>query len=147
MLADSEPMESFSYNLDLLADFAEAQEWDSLREHARRRLGVVNSKAAIQVRRMLALALSHSSVRADKEEAIEYYRALAESSEVVFSDIGNLAILLLESGNSADAGSVVMKGLEVFPNKMPYFREIGQIIVSETGDRELRLRIENAIKG
>lgn len=147
MLADCEPMESFSHNLGLLEDLAEAREWDSLREHARRRLSVVNPKAAVKVRRMLALALSHSSKTADKEEAIEYYRALADSSDVVFSDFGNLAILLFEAGNPADAGSVVLKGLEVFPNKMPYFREIGQAIVSAAGDKELRLRIEEATRG
>ena len=147
MLAENEPMESFSHNLDLLEDLAKAQEWDSLREHARRRLSVGKQKAAIQVRRVLALALSHSSETADKEEAIEYYRALAESSEGVFSDIGNLAILLSDTGKPADAGSLILQGIEVFPEKTPYFYEIGQAIISATGDRELRLRIENAIRG
>ena len=147
MLADSEPMESFSHTLGLLEDFAEAQEWDSLREHAQRCLGVVAPKAAIQVKRMLALALAHSSKMEDKENAIRYYRSLTESSVIVFSDIGYLAMLLHETGNSADAGSLVLQGIEVFPEKTPYFCEIGQTIISATGDKELRLRIEEATRG
>ena len=147
MLAENEPMESFSHTLGLLKDLAEAQEWDSLRKHAQRRLGVVTPKAAIQVKRMLALVLARSSNMADKEEAIEYYRSLTESSMVVFSDIGNLAILLFETGNPVDAGSVVLQGIEIFPEKTPYFCEIGQTIIAATGDRELRLRIEDATRG
>ena len=143
LLVGFKPKRAHGYSLDLLRELAENQEWDQLREQAERHLKAPNLAVSSEIKRILALALANSDDFHDRSKATELYRELAQSQYVEFSDIGNMAILLLENGSSSEARDAVLDGLERFPEKKPYFIEIGHNIVQETGDRQLRDRIEN----
>ena len=131
----------------LLRDLAESREWRPLREQADRLVGSADPAVAIQANRMLALALANSENPADKEGAIQFYQTLAGSELADFSDIGHLAILLLNAGCMDDAATTVLDGIGKFPEKASFFAEIGSRIVVATGDRSLRIRIDNAMRG
>ena len=96
---------------------------------------------------MLALALANSENAEDKRMAIKHYRSLLELGVAVFTDFGNLAIILRDGGETKEAGSIVLQGMDLFPQKAPYFFDIGQQIVAVAGDRDLRIRIEEAMRG
>ena len=145
-LANSEPRETFSHTFSLLADLAATRDWSLLRKQAERHVESADPTVATQAKRMLALALANSDEPADKGEAIQYYRSLAESESAVSSDIGNLAILLADDGCMDDAAEVVLNGIRMFPAKENDFAEIGQKIVEATGNRDFRKQIENTIR-
>ena len=132
--------------MDLLSELASDQEWSNLREQAERYLDFANLTDSSQVKRMLALALANSDESTDKEKAIQYYRSLAESETAIFTDIGSLAILLVDAGYVDNAKGVVLNGISKFPAKAAYFFEKGQKIVEATGDRDFREQINNAIR-
>ena len=146
-LSKSEPLKGHSHTLGLLADLAAAQEWHLLREQAERHANSAFPSVATQAKRMLAFTLANSDEPLDKDAAIGYYRSLAGSESAEFSDIGNLAILLADSGCMDDAAKTVFQGIQMFPEKSSYFLEIGQRVVGATGNRELRMQIENVIRG
>lgn len=147
LLTDSKPQVAFSHTLDLLSELANAGEWDILREKAERLLSFDNVRVVNQAKRMLALALANSDEPQGKERAIEHYQSLVESDAVIFTDIGNLAILHMNVGRTDDASSIILEGIKSFPEKTNYFSEIGQKIVGATGNRKLRLQIEESMKG
>jgi len=145
MLANAEPRESFPHTGALLSELATAQDWDLLRVHAQRHVNSADPAIAIQAKRMLALSLAHSEVAADKRTTIDLYRSLAGGDSAKFSDVGNLATLLIEAGSLEDAKAAVLVGIARFPAKTDYFSQIGQRIVEATGDRFFRKQIEGAI--
>lgn len=146
-LASIGPQEAFSHTLNRLSELADAAEWDNLRVQAERLLDVGDLTVATQAERMLALALANSGELADREKAIKHYRSLAKSEMVDFTDFGSLAELLLDSGCVTEAGEAILEGIKLFPEKNTYFLDIGNSIVGTTGNKELRLRIEAAIRG
>ncbi len=146
MLANTEPRRSFSHTITLLNELSEAQEWDVLREHAQRHLDSPIATLAILAKRMMALSLAHSNKHDDIDTAIELYRSLYSVDTPEQSDIGNLVTLLMRVGNSEDAKTMVLQGIKRFPvQRVKYFSDIGQRIVKETGDRNFRKCIEDAI--
>ena len=147
LLADSKPWEVFSHTRQLLDDLAAEQDWLVLREQAKRHVDSSDPTVASKAKRMMALALANSDEPQDKEKAIKYYQSLVECEMVDFTDIGNLAILLVEVGRMADASLAILEGIKMFQEKTSYFAEIGQKIVEMTGNRELRLRIKDATRG
>lgn len=146
-LADNEPQEAFSHTLQLLDELAADKAWSMLREQAERLLDVDDLTVVTQAERMLALALANSGELADREKAIKHYRSLAESEMVDFTDLGNLAGLLMDSGCMNEAVDVIVDGIKMFPQKKQYFSEIGHAIVAMSGNKELRLQIEDATRG
>ena len=146
LLVGEKPQIAFSHTLDLLNELANAGEWVSLREQAERLLSFGDVMVVNQAKRMLALALANSYELQDKEKAIKYYKSLVESDALNFTDIKNLAILHMDVGRMDDARSTILEGIKSFPEKTNYFSEIGQQIVEMTGNRELRLQIEEAIR-
>ena len=146
LLTISEPHETFSHTLDLLSELASDREWSNLREQAERRLDSVDPTVSVQAKRMLALALANSYETTDKEKAIQNYRSLSESETAVFTDFGNLAILLADTGCTSNAKDLVLNGIRKFPTRVAYFSEIGQNIVEATGDRDFREQINDAIR-
>ena len=147
VLADGAPQVAFAHTISLFTELAKDHDWPMLREQAQRRLNFRDSNVATHAKRMLALALANSEHAEDKRMAIEHYQSLVGSDVAVFSDLGNLAILLADTGETNEAGNIVLEGLVLFPQKAPYFSEIGQQIVAESGDRDLRLRIDAAMRG
>lgn len=146
LIAESEPREAFSHTLQLLDEFAADKAWSMLREQAERLLNVDDLTVATHAERMLALALANSGEQADREKAIKHYRSLSKSEMVDFTDFGNLAGLLMHSGFMNEAGNAIIDGIKRFPQKSQYFSEIGQSIVGTSGNKNLRLRIEAAIR-
>ncbi|MDE0183901.1 MAG: metallophosphoesterase [Candidatus Poribacteria bacterium] len=147
LLAGEIPQMAFSHTLDLLNELANAGEWVSLREKAERLLSFGDVMVVNEAKRMLALALGNLDTPQDKVSAIEHYQSLIESDSVIFTDIGNLATLLMDVGRMDDASSTILEGIKTFPEKSNYFGAIGQRIVEATGNRDLRLQIENAMRG
>lgn len=146
LLTIREPQEIFSHTLDLFSELARAKEWSELREQAERRLDSADPAVAVQAKRMLALALANSNETTDQKKAIKHYQLLTESEAVVSTDVGNLAILLADTGCTDNAKGAVLNGIRKFPTKTAYFSEIGQKIVEATGDRSFREQINDAIR-
>lgn len=144
-LASTTPPGSFSHTNALLTELAAAQEWVLLREQAQRHVVSLDPAVAILAKQLLALSLANSDETADKETAIELYWSLAGAESAKFSDVGNLAALLIEAGELDKARTAVLEGIRDFPEKADYFAEIGQKIVEETGDRDFRQQMEVAI--
>ena len=84
---------------------------------------------------MLALSLAILDEIADKRAATEYYRSLAAAGSAEFNDVGNLAVLLINTGDLDEARTVVLNGIRIFPAKAEYFAEIARRIVEATDTR------------
>lgn len=142
-LANTEPSGSFAHTVSLLDELARNHEWEELHAHAVRYVDIADADLSIHARRMLALALAHSEVPADKVQTIELYRALCAGPDAVPTDFGNLANLLLETGDTDSAKSIVIRAIDVFPEQhAEYFSQIGHRIVESTGDRAFREQME-----
>ena len=137
----------FAYTYDLLRELAECQDWQQLRDRAERYVTSEHQGIADMAKRMLALSLAHSDDRKDREEAIQRFRGMAKSESADFTDFGHLAILYADAGSKEEAAKTILDGIERFPGKAGYFSEIGHKIVVSTGDRALRTRIEDAVRG
>ncbi|MDL2279916.1 metallophosphoesterase [Desulfovibrio sp. OttesenSCG-928-G11] len=143
-LAVAQPIISFA--ADLLSDLAETQDWELLAVQARRYLESQDTATQTYARRMLAGALAHSTEERDRNEAIRQYEALICDGQVSPEDYSNFAILLLSLGRHNEAQAVVLNGIAVTPcDKLGSLHEVGQNIVSQTGDRNFRKRLETAI--
>jgi hypothetical protein len=146
LLATSEPSEDFSHTTALMDDLAGTEDWGLLSEQAERHIDSSNSVIALRAKRMLALALAHSAEVEDHRKAISLYRSLNADSSAEFTDLGNLAKLLFETGDLNEAKNAVLDGMKRFPKSAEYFLEIGQRIVEATGDRLFRKQIESAMR-
>ena len=142
LLEGSKPRESFSHTRNLFDELADSHAWDLLREQAERRLGIEDSGVAVVAKRYLALGLANSAEQAERVKAVGYYRCLSQSEHCVFTDIGNLASLLIQEDLIDEARDAVVDGIKRFPEKSLYYVEIGHRIVEATGDREFRLHLE-----
>ena len=145
-LAGCEPCEAFSHTFSLWADLAAKHEWPLLRRQVERQVQSSNPIVATKARRMLALALANSEGAVDKEEAIQHYRSLVISKPAEFSDMGNLATLLVDTGCIGQATDLVLEGIRAFPAKAAYFAAIGQRIVEATGNRDFRKQLEDTMR-
>ena len=146
-LAGMEPRRAFRHTYHLLEELGEQGEWVLLYEQAEGLLDADDQTLALQAKRMLALSLANLGGSENSFRAIDYYRSLAGSDSVAVSDITNLAILLINIGSMEEAVSTLFTGIELFPANPKAFLEVGQTIVSDTGDRDLRERLEQASKG
>ena len=136
-----------SYSDSLFAELTEEGEWHALREMCERHLrqgGDLNRETVPL--RYYGLALSNSLETLDKSEATEVYRELSNRHDPDHTDFGNLALLLLESGDYEDAKRAVVSGIQEFPHETAYFGNIGQKIVEESGDRKFRARLNEVLR-
>jgi predicted phosphodiesterase len=145
LLAGSESSGDFSHTTALMDDLAATGDWDLLREQAERHINSSDGTISLRAKRMLALAWAHSMEEDEHLKAISLYRSLNADSSAEFTDTGNLAKLLLETGDLTEAKNAVLDGMKRFPRSAGYFLEIGQAIVEATGDRLFRKEIESAI--
>lgn len=146
VLAATEPQSAFAHTLQLLSELAAGGDWAALREQAVRHIDAPNTALATQAKRLLALALSHFEERSDKLLAIELYRTLADGEQPEPTDAGNLATLLIELEDKAEAQRVILKAITGAPlSAVDYYERIGHRIVEATGDREFRYRLTAAI--
>ena len=143
-LADKEPSLDARHSATLFDQLAGERDWCLLRTLAERHLVDSEPKIAAEAQRYLALALANSEALDDRNLAIDHYQGLARSEQAIGTDYGNLAILLLDVGRGPEASESVLEGIRAFPDQKAYLAEVGHRIVAETGDRDLRLRIETA---
>ena len=141
-LVRSETQGGQFHTLHLFEELEESRDWIELREQAERHVNSPNSSVSVTAKRMLAFALLNIGESRDKRRAIRIYKSLAESTSTVFTDLANLALLMLDGGYMDDASKVVFDGLSKFPESRHVFFEIGQKIVVATGNRALRKRID-----
>jgi hypothetical protein len=146
-LSRVEPREPFANIRSLLEMQARNEDWSALRLSALRYINTPQANIAGFVKRMLALSLGQSDETADKEAAIELYQCLIGDHLSDVTDVGHLALLLLETGNVGRAKSLILDKIKLFPEKASYFSEIAQLIVSETGDRRFRHRVADLLAG
>jgi hypothetical protein len=142
-LAAAEPRESFSHTLALLGELATAEDWGQLREQAQRHLNSPDLSVAVLARRLLALSLGHSDYASDRSVALLHYRSLLRDGHADAADVGNLATLLLDSGQKDEAQATILGGLRRFAaGRTDFLLEVGQKIVEATGDRGFRKEME-----
>ena len=146
-LAGMEPQQTFLHTWDLFEELAESGEWHLLKEQAERHVHSDDQSLATQATRMYALSLAKEGGSGNISAAIEHYRTLATSDCVEFDDLHNFTVLLADSNRFDEAVSVVFKGIELFPDQKSAFLEIGHAIVRDTGDRQLRRRLEQINRG
>lgn len=145
-LASTEPSGGFAHTVKLLDELAAGHEWEELRAHARRHIDIPDAGLSIHARRMLALALAHSDMHAEKAEAIEIYSALSNGPDALPTDLGNLAMLLLEAGNLDGAKNIVIRAIEGCPEaQTDYFAQISHRMIESTGNRAFREWMEAAL--
>ena len=137
-LAETEADGAFKYTLDLLDELLHAGEWDMLHEMAERNCGLPDPAAAAKAKRMLALCLVNSTESADREHAATLYRELSESANHEPGDWASLAELLTDAKKYDHAKETVRKAINVFPQNVDGFVEIGLKIVEATGDVDFR---------
>ena len=116
-------------------------DWDGLREYAERSCTLNALVVPAIVKRLLALCLARSTARADRERAAGIYRALTLSAEGEANDWANLATLQTDDGDNAQAKETVLNAIEVFPQQVNGFVEIGLKIVESTGDLDFRAQL------
>lgn len=146
VLARSAKPMLFSHTNALLSELAEAQDWVLLREQAQRHKFSSDRAVATLATRMLALSLANSDETSDKETAIELYQTLVVDESTKFTDVGNLAILLIHVENFNKVRVLLLEGIKKFPVKADYFFEIGQKLIEATGDKDFRKQMETGIK-
>lgn len=136
----------FSHTISLLQDIARDGDWVQLREQASRHLSAGDEHLAREATRLLALGLSHSNERADKEQAIDLYESIASDQRAEANDAAVHVTLLSEIGRYEKAKKTLLAAIEKYPDRGVAFSEIGQRIVEATGDREFRDQISTALK-
>ena len=141
MFAGADAIRPFSHTQFLLEELRDAEEWDMLRRQAERHTELKDQVASAHAKRMLALCLGRSTDQADREQAIELYQELADSSEGKAADLASVATLLRDDGNYEQAATTVQRAMEIFPENADAFVEIGMRIVEATGDRHLRRQL------
>ena len=137
-LAETGADGAFKYTLDLLDELLHAGEWDMLHEMAERNCGLPDPAAAAKAKRMLALCLVNSTESADREHAATLYRELSGSANHEPGDWASLAELLTDAQKYDHAKETVRKAINVFPQNVDGFVEIGLKIVEATGDVDFR---------
>jgi hypothetical protein len=96
---------------------------------------------------MMALALAHGPDEADKREAIGQYRALIADGAAEASDRTRLVSLLHGLRKFDEAKQLVLESVAVSPpGALGAVIELGNRLVTETGDRAFRLDLEAARK-
>jgi predicted phosphodiesterase len=141
VLAATEPLRPFAHTMALLDKLLVEEDWEALREQARRHAGSTDAATAAKARRMLAFSLGRSTERLDREQAVSIYRELTLSTEAKADDIAALATLLSELGDHNGAKAEILGGIERFPDSADGFAAIGQTIVGATGDRDFREKL------
>jgi predicted phosphodiesterase len=135
-----------SFVVDWLADLVQSQEWELLAEQARRYLETPDATTQVRVRRMLALALAHSTKDDDRKAAIHEYEILIHDGQAEAQDYANLTILLLNMGHPNEAKSILLEAIAVSScEELGLLSGVGQQIVGQTGDREFRQQLKAAI--
>ncbi len=135
-----------SFAVDLFADLVQSQEWELLTEQARRHLENPDAPTHVQARRMLALALAHSAEASDRNEAVRTYGTLVHDGFAEAQDRGNLATILLNMDRPDEAKAVVLQAIAASSGEaLELFNGIGQRIVGQTGDRDFRMKLGEAI--
>ena len=147
-LAGGASGDGLSHTARLLRELADRGDWSLLREQAGRHLDLRRtSEAPPMILRCYALGLANASDPMTRTQAIPLYRELTERERVDHTDYGNLALLLVEQGDTPGAKAAVTSGLKDFPQKSLYFGEIGKRLVEESGDRDFRDFLRGAMGG
>ena len=146
-LAGSQPSLRSSYALSLLEDLKESRDWNELLGQSSRHMDSPNPSVSIPAKRMFALALASIGDLESKESAIKAYYSLITSESREGLDFANLALVLKDVGAIDEAITVIFEGFSLFPDRGRMFYEIGNQIVAATGNRELRTRLEDMIRG
>lgn len=132
-----------AYGIELLNDLAASRDWVLLREQAERQLASANPDVKAHARRMLGFALANAEDDAGRREAIQHYRLMMEENTADAADRLSLVALLYRAGGVVEAKQLLLESLASVPQEArdPFF-EIGNRIVSETGDKELRKALD-----
>jgi hypothetical protein len=76
MLAGVEPLRPFAHTIALLDQLKAEENWDVLRDQAERQIASPDPNLSRKAKRILALCLTRSTERTDRERAVVTYRAL-----------------------------------------------------------------------
>ena len=145
-LGGSTRNDKLGHTVGLFKQLLAEKNWQLLRQVSGRHIHSSDLGTRTHARRMMALALSASTETPDRLQAIDHYQGLMREDLGDATDLGNLAILLHETGDSECAAETVFEGIIKFPEKSDSFAEIGRRIAIETGNAELRTKVDQATR-
>ena len=127
---------------ELFIDLKNGCEWELLYEQAKRHRSASDPDLAIKARRMIALALAHRHDENSRHEAISELQKLIEDRSGNSEDKILLVNLLHSVGEYSEAKKLIMQILPTISHpEITVLWELGQRLVTDTGDREFRERL------
>lgn len=136
--------EATQFTTGLLADLVSDEDWAALEMFARRYAGSSDERVTHLAKRRLALALARSDEPEKHREGKALAVVLASSQDSEASDYELAVTVCHKSGDDALAKKILLTALERFPMGASWLFNIGYRLVIDTGDAELRQRLDAA---
>lgn len=130
------------FSTSLLDDLAHDGDWQSLEMFARRYAGSSDDHVALHARRRLALALGQSEEPDNQSEGASLASELASGPDSVPDDYALAISICCKIGDDLRAKELLLASLERFPDGTADLFEIGYRLVTDTGDVELKQRLD-----
>jgi predicted phosphodiesterase len=131
--------------VDLLFDLAADNEWDLLRFQSQRYLSSPDEAVSFGAKTMLAVALAHSDQAQDREVSVNLYKELYEDRRLDPTGISNFVTLLMDLERYGEAKAAILEGMQRMPQATVQLQELGQQLISQTGDRAFRDQLRAAL--
>jgi hypothetical protein len=132
------------FTTSLLDDLARDGDWESLETFARRYACSSDGKVALVARRRLAFVLGQSDEPNKQREGLSVASELASSPESVPGDYALAVSICHRIGDDQGAKELLLTSLGRFPEASSELFEVGYRLVIDTGDVDLRQRLDAA---
>jgi predicted MPP superfamily phosphohydrolase len=129
----------------LMKQLLEEQDWATLESVSLRHLGSTDPEIVVESNRMLALSLAHAEEPSRQEKAAEISSVLATGPSAKIDDALLGITLLRNLGRDAQAKELLLFALDRFPDDPQKLLEAGLALAIDTGDKELRKELRNAL--
>lgn len=136
--------EANQFTASLLDDLTRDEDWDTLEMLARRYAGSSDDQIVYLAKRRLTLALAQSDEPDKQREGAILADELASAPESAASDYALAVSICHGIGNDTRAKKLLLASLERYPNASAELFDIGYRLVMDTGDAELRRRLDTA---
>lgn len=140
LLAKMQQSDPYRHTSTLMDKLLATEDWTTLRIYAERHLTNTDPATALKAKRYLALCLAQSTEDVERQRAIRLFGELISLPDRQLDDYACLATLLTDDGRYNQAKTVVVGALELYPDSIKGFADIGMKIVQATGDLDFRDR-------
>jgi predicted phosphodiesterase len=141
-LAGATASDSFHHTRSLLRGLADDGDWVTLEQVARRHERSTAPDLAGEARRMLALALCNAEERGKRQESAAIAESLANSVDASAVDMTVAVRILMVLGSHDRAKVALLDALPRFGVAARELLEMGRKLAIETGDKDLRGKLE-----